>query len=55
MCVQLWVSRGCRGIRLGVEFVPVDAGALSHRDSGRLPCTQRAVFPGLPVERVFVQ
>lgn len=52
MCVQLWVSRGCRGIRLGVEFVPVDAGALSHRDSGRLPCTQRAVFPGLPVERL---
>ena len=35
----------------GVEFVPVDAGFVSHRDPGRLPCTQRAVFPGFPVER----
>lgn len=36
----------------GVEFVPVDAGAVSHRGPGRLPCTQRAVFPGFPVERL---
>ena len=36
----------------GVEFVPVDAGAVSHRDPGRLPCAQRAVFPGFPVERL---
>lgn len=36
----------------GVEFVPVGAGAVSHRDAGRLPCTQRAVFPGFPVERL---
>lgn len=36
----------------GVEFFPVDAGAVSHRDSGRPPCTQRAVFPSFPVERL---
>lgn len=36
----------------GVEFVPVGAGAVSHRDAGRLPCAQRAVFPGFPVERL---
>lgn len=36
----------------GVEFVPVDAGAVSHRDSGRLPCPQRAVFPGFSAERL---
>ena len=34
----------------GVEFVPVGAGAVSHRDAGHLPCAQRAVFPGFPVE-----
>lgn len=38
----------------GVEFVPVDAGAVSHRDHGRLPCAQRAVFPGFPVERLVL-
>lgn len=38
----------------GVEFVPVDAGSVSHRDSGRLPCTQRAAFPGFPVERLVL-
>lgn len=28
----------------GVEFVPVDAGAVSHRDSCRLPCARGLRF-----------
>ena len=38
----------------GVEFVPVNAGAgaVSHRDPGRLPCAQRAVFVFCQVEVV---
>lgn len=52
MCVRCWVSRGAVVFGWGVEFVPVDAGAVSHRDHSRLPCTQRAVFPGFPVDRL---
>lgn len=52
MCVRCWGSRGAVVFGWGVEFVPVDAGAVSHRDPGRLPYTQRAVFPGFPVERL---
>ena len=52
MCVRWWVSRGAVVFGWGVEFVPVDAGAVSHRDPGRLPCTQRAAFLGFPVERL---
>lgn len=50
MCVRWWVSRGAVVFGWGVEFVPVDAGAVSHRDLGRPPCTQRAVFPGFSAE-----
>ena len=34
----------------GVEFIPVDAGAVAHGDAVRLPCALRACLPGLLVE-----
>lgn len=52
VCVSVdGVSFGGVGVSgRGVEFVPVDAGAVAHGDAVRLPCALRACLPGVLVE-----